>query len=267
MDSVMSACWFTMEHTFEINALPPWYVQMKDIDNDGIAEGVQRLPGDMNNSKTGDKWDGGATRAAWRIPFAYIAFGDPWALKWTQKMYDFYKSKQSDPTLLSAYRPSSGEQYYEGPSDLSIYGAGVIAMALGDHEWTDKVWDYMTDPARKSERNDQKKAQRLYCLLQMSGEFDVYGDAEFAPAVSVESKPHAQSLRSPEKIQGMIIGKNAIIPHHIRDYVKDHGAVAVYDLRGTLVGSADDHTSLVGLASGLSAGKYLLRPSAATLHR
>jgi hypothetical protein len=266
MDTVMTECFYTLEHTYTKFALPPWYVRMKDVDRDGKAEGVQVLPGDMNNSRNPDKWDGGATRSAWRLPFAYIAFGTDWSYKWAEKMYNFYKSVESDPTNLSRYRPSSGQQYGSSGGDmLAVCGAGVLAMAMEDQEWADKVWDYMVDPANKNQSNQQRDSQRLYCMLKMSGKFDVYGDAEFAPGIGGGGVGTRKTSARPllpfqrQQTHQFIAGTGSPVSSVIADYVQARKAVAVYDLRGTFIDRAHDLGSFTRLNENLSPGKYILK--------
>jgi hypothetical protein len=260
MSSVMDACFYTLEHAYEVNKLPPWYVRMQDIDNDGEAEGVQVLPNDMNYSRNPDKWDGGATRSGWRLPFAYIAFGTPWSLKWARKMYDFYKSKTDNPTSLSYYRPSTGVMYGGPAQMLSVCGAGVIAMAVGDQEWADAVWAYLVDPVRKRTASHQKDAQRLYCLLKMSGKFDVYGDAEYVPEISTKkalsiSRPGMEHSRPIVFIGGRESGRNAAV----FPYLSVSKPVAIYDLQGTVVGFVHDKASFSKLQPQLPHGKFIMR--------
>lgn len=260
MESVMDDCFYTLERAYKVNKLPPWYVRMEDIDNDGKAEGIQVLPADLNNSSNPDKWDGGATRSGWRLPFAYIAFGTPASLKWAQKMYDFYKSKVDDPTRLALYRPSTGLMYGEAGNMLSVCGAGVIAMAVEDQDWVDKVWEYMIDPVNKVQSNNQKDAQRLYCMLKMSGEFDVYGDAEFTPGtVSTQqgSRHHLQTRR-PSRRRVLVTSQDAPSAS-LREHVASGNGVAIYDLLGNLIGRADDVPSLMKYWEQLSPGNFVVK--------
>jgi hypothetical protein len=259
MTEVMDACFHTMEWSYHNHELPAWYVRMKDPDGDGEFEAMPVLPAEINNVSNTDKWDGGATRTAWRVPFAYMAYGNQDAYRWSEKMLNFYKSKESDPGMLSLYRPSSGAKYGGEGHTIVVCGAGVLACAMSDQDWADRVWDWLVDPANYNPHR-QHDSQRLYCLLKMSGKFDVFGDATVAADNATAPKPES-ILRIPRGriTRGFVKGLTGSLEESVLSYVDGLQKATIYTIQGQSVATVSGRRSLATAYYQLAPGSYFIR--------
>ena len=167
-----------LEYSYDHFELPAWHV-----DEDG--EPVR--PNDPWNSRS-NRHDAGATRTDWRIATHYLTTGHEDAAKWVNKITDFfYEAGQkrgardtgdfSPTNLRTGYRFMTTHQHEAGSpygdrsleAETMMAAAGVAAMAAGNVEMTNEIYDHLaTSPVDRDDKT-MENAMHVMGLLIMSG--------------------------------------------------------------------------------------------------
>ncbi|MEO1147206.1 MAG: glycosyl hydrolase family 8 [Cyanobacteria bacterium J06638_22] len=181
VDIAMPNTYSLLEHSYDNYVLPAWYVD---------ATGYPAHPNDPWNSNI-NRHDRGATRTNWRIASHYLTTGHADAEKWVEKLTNFfYEVGQLDgardtgdfsPTHLRiGYRfmttdsHQAGEAYGDRKaiSETMMVAAGVPAMATGNIEMTNEIYDFLAADVLEPDDIPMDNAMHVMGLLIMSGGLD-----------------------------------------------------------------------------------------------
>ena len=167
-----------LEHSYENYELPAWHVD---------ADGIPVRPNDPWNSSE-NRHDAGATRTNWRIGTHYLTTGHQDAEKWVDKLTDFfyeagrmkgnYDTGDFQPTNLRTgyYFMTTGDKTAGNPygdrklvTETMMAGAGVAAMAAGNVEMTNEIYDHLASTPVDRDDKQMDNAMHVMELLIMSG--------------------------------------------------------------------------------------------------
>ncbi len=167
-----------LDYSYNNYELPAWHVD---------AEGKPVRPNDPWNSSA-NRHDAGATRTDWRIATHYLATGHPDAEKWANKLTDFFydagnsqgagNADDFEPTnLRTGYRfmttgnATAGAGYGDRKliAETMMAAAGVAAMAAGNTEITNEVYDHLASTPVDRGDKTMENAMHVMGLLIMSG--------------------------------------------------------------------------------------------------
>jgi len=167
-----------LDYSYNNFALPAWFVD---------AEGRPVQPNDPWNSGA-NRHDTGATRTNWRIATHYLASGHPDAQKWAEKLTEFFYTAgrhwgSSDTgdfapkNLRMGYRFMTTDKHTAGDpygnrnkiAEAMIVAAGVPAMAAGQEEMTNEIYDFLAADPIEPDDSPMDNAMHVMGLLIMSG--------------------------------------------------------------------------------------------------
>ncbi len=167
-----------LDHSYNNFVLPAWHV-------DEIGQPIH--PNDPWDSNL-NRHDRGATRTNWRIATHYLVSGHPDALRWSEKLTNFfYNAGQywgsqntgdfAPDHLRIGYRFMTTDVHVAGApygdrkeiSETMIVAAGVPAMAVGQIEMTNEIYDFLAADSLDREDIPMDNAMHVMGLLIMSG--------------------------------------------------------------------------------------------------
>lgn len=170
-----------LDYSYENFVLPAWFVD---------AEGRPVKPNDPWNSGP-NRHDAGATRTNWRIASHYLISGHPDAQRWAEKLTTFfYDAGQhwgsqdtgdfAPKNLRQGYRFMAEDDRPAGAPygnrhetfETMMVAAGVPAMAAGQEEMTNEIYDFLAADAQEADDNPMDNAMHVMGLLIMSGGLD-----------------------------------------------------------------------------------------------
>jgi hypothetical protein len=181
VDIAMPNTYALLDYSYDHFVLPAWHVD---------AEGHPIHPNDPWNSDV-NRHDRGATRTDWRIATHYLVSGHPDALRWVEKLTDFFydaghywgannTGEFAPDHLRIGYRFMTTDDYRAGEpygnrreiSETMIVAAGVPAMAAGQVEMTNKIYDFLVTDPIDGDDIPMDNAMHVMGLLIMSGGLD-----------------------------------------------------------------------------------------------
>lgn len=170
-----------MEYSYDNFELPAWFVD---------TEGRPLEPDDPWNSSA-NRHDAGATRTNWRIATHYLVTGHDDAKRWVDKLTAFFseagRQRGSRDTgdffpinLRRGYRFMTTDRHRAGAaygdrnrvSKTMMVAAGIPAMAAGQSEITNEIYDYLAVDTVKSDDSTMDNMMHVMGLLIMSGGLD-----------------------------------------------------------------------------------------------